>query len=170
MIRKIYLPVRILLIAGIVFLVYGYLSRLGIYFFWESVSIGWDLLLVALLIFFLNRIRVKKRSGRKYAGEGIGLGITIFALLIRSVFYIVLPNSDAYHAATEFVKNNDSLRLETGMVRGIGLVPAGEITVQGESGEATIGLIVKGERKYEDLYLFLEKQPGSGWRVVAIRK
>lgn len=167
-------PTKAILGASLLLIVYGYLCRaVDLYFFWESLTIGWELCLIGLIYFFKELIKSKKRKQKRYIWEGIGVCVLLFVLVVQSIFYIVIPNTDAYAAAKKFVLNNDSLKSEIGNITSFGAIPAGNISVssnsQGESGEAQINLLVKGEKKFKDLKLYMNKQIGSNWKVTSLQ-
>lgn len=55
---------RTVLIAAVVLIGYGYLCRnMRIWFFWESLPVGWELLLVGIILVLLNAIRIRKQQG-----------------------------------------------------------------------------------------------------------
>lgn len=52
---------KTLLITGIVLILYGNISRIiDIYFFWESKSIGWNILFIGIIGLLLSLIKQKK--------------------------------------------------------------------------------------------------------------
>jgi hypothetical protein len=162
---------KVLFIIGINFVCYGNIARLGnIYFFWESKTIGWIVLLFGLISLFADRIKLKKAEKRNSIGEKVGMGFVIFILVVQAVLYIVLPFSNAYAAAKLFLAGNENIKAELGEVRGFGLMATGAIQIQtssaGESGAATINLIVKGEKAYRDVTLYLAKYPNKADWVV----
>lgn len=150
------------LAIGLIFLIYGYLSRLvGLYFFWESKSIGWAIIFIGLIGLLLDRIKIKKEKEKKSIIEKIGIGVIAFILLIQTILIAVIPFTGAYSVAKEYIKNNEQLTEEIGTVEGFGLMPTGGIQKttdsQGTYGSATISLTVKGEQKYKDVTVYVVK-------------
>lgn len=84
-----------------------------------------------------------------------------------------LKSSDAYDAATEYLKSDPTIIDEIGDFKGFGLIPSGSVAttkINGvESGNATFEIIVKGKRKYKDVTIDLEKAPDKSWTVTGIR-
>jgi hypothetical protein len=164
---------RLISSTAILLLVYGYLCRsMGLYFFWESKSAGWILLIIGILFFLIDRIKIKSAAKKKALGEKIGIGICSFILLILAIFLSVIPFTDAYGVARGYLRANNDIRAEIGNVTGFGLIPTGGIEERtdsnGESGNATINLTVKGDRKYKDITIYLSKSSGSPeWKVEA---
>mgnify|MGYP000294038924 CR=1 FL=1 len=150
------------LAVGLIFVIYGYLSRLvGLYFFWESKSIGWAIIFIGLIGLLLDRIKIKKEKEKKSILEKIGIGVIAFILLIQTILIAVIPFTDAYSVAKEYIKNNEQLTDEIGTVNGFGLIPTGGIQKttdsQGTYGSATINLTIKGKKKYKDVTVYVVK-------------
>jgi hypothetical protein len=161
---------KLVIVTGII-LVYGYLCRLlNLYFFWESKAIGWTLLFITLIFLLRQRIRWKKSIERKTISEKIGIGILIFILLIQTILFITIPQTNAYKSAKEFIKSHNLITDEVGEVKGITLLPFGGISVssssQGEQGHADLNFIVKGTKKYKDLKLQVVKDFNTEWTVI----
>lgn len=165
---------RVILITGFLFIIYGYLCRLvNIYFFWESKSVGWIILLIGIIGLLLEKIKINKLEYRTIIVQRIGIGIIIFIFIIQIIIVLVIPTTDAYRSAKAFILNNKELKKEIGNVTGFGLIPIGGIQKNsdsnGESGYATINLIVKGELKYIDLTIYVEKNTDSEeWIVTGL--
>lgn len=165
---------KTILITGIILLAYGYLCRmLKINFFWDSKTIGWIVLVIALLSYWIDLRKTRKRQSKKIVWVTIGICILIFGLIILPVVVFMLKTSDAYEAATEYLKSDPKTKNEIGDVRGFGLIPTGSVqttTFNGvESGRATFELIVRGDKKYIDVTIDLEKAPNSFWAVTNLK-
>lgn len=165
---------KTVLIAGLISIFYGYLCRLiGIYFFWESKSIGWTLLFIGLIGFLSNRIKNKITEKKKTLLEKIGIGIIIFILLVQTILVTVIPFTDAYSVAKTYLTNDNSFKTEIGNITGFGLIPTGGIQKttdsSGEYGSATINLTVKGDKKFKDITIYVVKNADSpDWKVEGI--
>jgi len=85
---------------------------------------------------------------------------------------IVIPNTDAYDVSKEFIMNNEELISEVGTIEGFGFIPTGGISVQtdsnGETGNANINLIIKGEKAFKRVTVFVFKDYGKNWEVYEI--
>ena len=150
------------LITGMIFVTYGYICRIvGLFYFWESKSIGWAIIFIGLIGLLSDRIKIKNRSDKKTIPEKIGIGLIIFILLIQTILVSVLPFTDAYLVTKQYLNHNLELTDEVGAIERIGLIPAGEIQKttdsNGTHGSATINLTVKGKRKYKDLTVYVIK-------------
>lgn len=162
---------KVLLTSGLILIIYGYMCRaVGLYFFWESKSIGWTLLLIGIISFLLDRIKFKKEDKRKYLLEQIVIGIICFVFLIQTILLTVIPFSDAFAVSKTYLQNNSNIKNEIGTVTGFGLIPTGGIQKstdsQGESGNAAITLTVKGDKKFKDVIIYVIKRPDTTAWVV----
>jgi hypothetical protein len=156
------------------FILYGYLCRIiGLYFLWESKSIGWTLLFIGVIGFLSNRVKIKTTEKKKSILEKIAIGIIIFILLVQSILIVVIPFTDAYSVAKVYLNNDAKLKTEIGNINGFGLIPTGGIQKTtdstGEYGSATINLTVKGDKKFKDITVYVVKYAGSPeWKVEGI--
>jgi hypothetical protein len=160
-----------LVILTSVFLLYGYLCRLlGIYFFWESKTLGWTLLIITVINLLRQRIKDKKSQAKKTLSENIAIGLVIFVLLVQSILFIVIPQTDAYKIAKEYLQTDKSVSNEIGEVASVFLVPTGGISIQsssaGQTGQANLNFIVKGKTKFKDINIQVVKEVDSNWTIV----
>lgn len=162
---------KTLLAIGLVLVIYGFLSRMGgLYFFWESQSVGWAIILLGLIGLLNDRIKLNKEKKKKSILEKIGIGVLVFILLVQTIFVVSIPFSDAFSVAKEYLKNSEPLTQEIGSVVGFGLIPTGGIQTttdsQGTHGSASIRLIVKGEKKFKDVTVYVVKYADQAkWTV-----
>ena len=160
--------------AGLILLMYGYLCRiLEIDFFWDSKIIGWIVLFIALLSYWADLRKKRIRHGKGVIWVTIGICVLIFGLVLLPVVVLLLRTSDAYNTALEYLKSDSNITEKVGIVRGFGLIPTGSVhttTFNGvESGNATFEIVVRGERRYMDVKIDLEKAPDSLWKVTYLR-
>jgi hypothetical protein len=165
---------RILFIAGVVLLAYGYISRsLKIYFFWDSKAFGWIVLAASLVAWLYQVHRSRKKQGKKTVWIRIGIGFLAFGLIILPIVIFKFRNSDAYLTAINFITSNSAIVNEIGLIRGYGLIPSGEIqsrSINGIwSGQANINVTVKGSKKYKDVSIRLNMTPQGNWIVDYVR-
>lgn len=161
------------LIVGLVFLIYGYLSRqLNIYFFWESKELGWVALFVALTGYLFQLLKQRKLQKKKTILVKFGIGFLLFGFAISTVVIIIFLNSDAYQTAIEYLKTDTEIKKEMGNIDGFGIMPMGQIqssTINGiESGDAIFNITLKGDIKYKDIIISLKKLPQTNWTVISI--
>jgi hypothetical protein len=159
-----------IIIATAAFLLYGYLCRLlGLYFFWESKTVGWVLFWVAIIFILRDRIKDKKLQRKKTLLEKIGIGFSIFVILIKGVLFFATQQTSAYDSAVYFIKTNSEIKNKVGTVNSIFLVPFGGMSMtkssQGTAGQADLHFIVKGSKKYEDLNLVMDKDFDTNWQI-----
>jgi len=165
---------KTILIVGIILLVYGYLCRvLKIDFFWDSKMVGWFVLFIALLSYWTDLRRIRISQMKSIILVTAGICILIFILVFIPAIVFMLKTSDAYGTAIEFLETDSTTKTEIGKVKGFGLIPTGAVqttTINGvESGNATFEIIVRGDRKYKDVTIDLEKLPDSLWTVTYLR-
>ena len=155
----------------IAFLIYGYLCRIiRLYFFWESKTIGWTLLLITIISILIQRIRTKRVANKKILSEKIFIGITMFFLLIQSIIFIVTPQTKAYRSAKQFLMTDKTIANEVGEVYNIFLVPVGGLAMSsssaGQTGQADLNFIIKGKNKFKDINLQLTKELETNWTII----
>ena len=165
---------KTLLITGIVLILYGNISRIiDIYFFWESKSIGWNILFIGIIGLLLSLIKQKKIEKKKRIFENIGVGIIVFGFITQTILMIVIPFTDAYSKAKYFIKTDSTIKKTVGKINGFGLMPTGGIQMvsdsSGEYGNATINLTIKADKKFKDITIYLEKYiDNPNWEVVGL--
>ncbi len=162
---------KTILFIGIFLLAYGYVCRIApINFFWDSKAIGFIILLITLLSYWIDLYRTRKLKGKKNGWVRLGLYFVSFCLIFLPILITKLKSSDAYIAAIEYLKANPEIRKEIGTIKGFGLITTGSsktIKVNGiESGSAIFEIIVKGEKKYKDVVIELVKNPSSPWTTI----
>lgn len=152
------------------FLFYGYLCRLvGLYFFWESKTIGWTLFWIAMIFILCDRIKQENLQNKKILIEKIGIGFSVFAILIKGVLFFAIQQTAAFESATNFINTNPEIKTKVGTVTSIFLVPFGGMSLttssQGSAGQADLHFIVKGSERYIDLNLLLNKDFETDWQI-----
>ncbi len=165
--------VKLLFGISICLIVFGYLIRIfDLYFFWESKPLGFALLLVFLAIFLRKDITTRKSQKLKNIWSHIGFWLITFILFVKVLMLVILPNSDAYDAAKIYLENNSDLEAEIGEITGHTILPSGSIQITTDSngtyGSAAISLIIKGENKFIEQTIYLNKTPNEDWTVTAI--
>jgi|JRYD01.1.fsa_nt_gb hypothetical protein len=168
---------KLAFVFGLIFLLYGYLCRLiGIYFFWESKSIGWFLMLLALMGLIRKRIRKKRKENPNYRAfaEKLGVSVIVFSLLLKIAVFFLVSSSAVFADAKNFLLADSVTTAELGPIKSFSVVPWGgmarPIDSTGTHATTTIILIVKGEKKYKQLTLSLYKLPEEEvWKVLSIQ-
>jgi len=169
------LDIKIKLLFGlaIVLIVFGYLVRgLDLYFFWESKPIGFVLLILSVLIILRLDITTRKSRKLKNIWSHIGFWFISFLLFVKLLMLVIIPNSDAYSAAKEYLENNSDIRAEYGEIVGLTILPSGSLETHtdsnGASGFASINLILKGTNKFKEITVYVNKIPSENWAVIGI--
>jgi hypothetical protein len=125
--------------------------------------------LIAAISFLTNRIKIKKAQKQKSILEKIGIGILVFVLFVQGIVLIVIPNSNAYNAAKDYLRNSTQIKNEIGDVESFSLIPFSGLTVnssnENEWGSANINVTVKGKLRYKDIHISLIKNSGTNWMV-----
>ncbi len=163
--------IKTLIIITFVLLIYSYLCRLiGLNFFWESKILGWSLLLVCIISLLLQRIQTKKTQEKKTLSEKIAIGLVSFILLVVSIWFVLVPQTDSYKIAKEYLITDKEISNEVGEVNSIVLVPVGNISIsttsEGTKGQAQLSFIVKGNNKFKDITILLNKNINSDWTII----
>ncbi len=163
--------IKTLIILTGVLLIYSYLCRLiGLNFFWESKILAWSLLLVSIISLLVQRIQIKKTQEKETLSEKIAIGLVSFILLFVSIWFVFVPQTDSYKIAKEYILTDKEISNEVGEVNSIVLVPVGNISIsttsEGTKGQATLSFIVKGNQKFKDITLLLNKSINSDWTIV----
>jgi len=121
----------------------------------------------------LDLRKIEIRHGKKIIWFTIGICILIFGLVLMPVVVYMLKTSDAYDSALEYLKSDPNIKEQVGNIKGFGLIPTGGVqttTINGvESGNATFDIVVRGDKKYQDVTIELVKQPDSLWSVSYLR-
>ena len=164
---------KYLLLAGLALIAYGFLCRaIDLYFFWDSRVYGWLLLVAALAIHLFHVRQKRKAEGKKLIWATLGMVFFGFFLILFPVILLILKNSNAYHAATEYISHSPEIKQELGEVKGFGLIPNGSVEVRSfndvETGTANFTLTVMGEKKFRDIEIELVKLAGGDWKVIRI--
>lgn len=163
-------PTIFFLILGFSLIIYGFLCRwIGFNFFWESKFIGLNVLLIAVIPFLIHRIQLKKNEANSI--ENIGIGFICLFTITQIISIPIIVSTNIYAQAKIFLLNDAELKTEIGNIKSFSLVPKGNInTFSSSSGsyssDAVLYLIVKGDKKYKDVILYLEQSSEHpAWNV-----
>ncbi len=86
--------------------------------------------------------------------------------IVGLVFYSV-GNSEAAVTARDFLRKNERLKQDIGVVKNFGSFVTGNINVHNSDGDATLRLKVIGERRTVNAAVELTYRAGRPWRVTA---
>ena len=98
---------------------------------------------------------------------GLALIVAIVAGAIVGIALYAIGNSEAAESAKTFLRTNEQLKQDIGEITDFGNFPTGNVSVESNSGNATINLKVYGERKTVNASVDLIYRDGLPWRVVA---
>ena len=173
-----------LLILGLIFFIYGNLCRVfGVYFFWESKSIGWFLILSGLIGFILNLPEIKTTNrNKKLLFKTITIGVSVYLvgiLMAELKSVIAVTVSHGYNNGIILLEKDESLKSEIGEIKSFGLLPTATrnpysfnvfstTSIYGENDEGysnlLIDLTIKGTRKYKDISIHVYKDDQE-WKM-----
>ena len=114
-------------------------------------------------------MKERKLQNKKILIEKLGIGFSIFVIIIKGVLFFATQQTAAFESATNFIKTNREIKNKVGIVKNIFLVPFGGISMttnsQGSAGRADLNFIVKGSERYLDLNLLLNKEFETDWQI-----
>lgn len=162
---------RVLAVVTIVLLFYGYLCRIaGLYFFWESRTIGWLLFEVLIIVALTDLIKYKKPRQKNTIPEKIGIGLCVFIIVIQALLFFIPRQTSVYGQIITFIKTSPDIQSQVGTVNGIFMVPVGSIAMSSDSsgtvGQGDLYFVIKGSEKYIDLNLLINKEYDTDWQFV----
>lgn len=161
---------KITSLLSILLIIYGYSCRtFDIYFFWEAKTIGWIIFKIALISFFLNLISNRKKQEKKSIFLKIGIGITIFVFIVKSILLLVFYNSDAYAVSKNYILSDSDIKKDIGEIKGFSITAMGGMqkeTINGvSSGNAEINFTIKADKRYIDTTTWLYLNEKGEWVV-----
>ncbi|WP_425077880.1 hypothetical protein [Psychroserpens sp. S379A] len=161
----------ILSFLSIFLILFGYFVRLfDIYFFWESKSIGFGLLLITIAKFLFDDINARRKNKLNRVGIYIVFGFLCLVIFIKAIFIVIIPNSNAYDSAKEILRNDSNLIAEVGEINSFSYLPKGSMSHHkdkyGTTGSADLTIIVKGEKKYLETNVVLRKELEEDWKLI----
>jgi asparagine N-glycosylation enzyme membrane subunit Stt3 len=162
---------KAVLATAIALIIYGYLCRMiGLYFFWESKLVGWFVFLIGIVLFLLETIKNKKADNKETMPYKIGIGVLVFFLIIESAFMIFTPRLDAYSCAKKYVLDNAQIKAELGEIQSLVLKPTGSVEMgtnsEGSYGNAVFNVLIKGDKAFKDLSIYVVKDVDKAEWVV----
>jgi len=173
LIKDIGTPLKILTLIAFALIFYGYLARVfDIFFFWESKSIGFGLLLIVIAKFLLDDINLRRENKMHRIVFYLVFGILCLSIFIKGIIAIIIPNSDAYNTATILLKTDSELIAEVGGISSFSYLPSGSMGTHkdkyGTTGNANLTLIVKGNKKYIEKNVVLVKELEEDWKIISL--
>ena len=93
------------------------------------------------------------------------LFIVLFVGAILGIVFYTISHSEAAQTAKSFLQNSEKLKQDIGPVKDFGSIITGNISSQNNSGDATLGIKVIGERRTANATVVLMYKAGRNWRV-----
>ena len=156
---------------AVVMFIYGIICRIiPIYFFWESLYLSGIVFLIG--IFFVLNSESKKRKSESKSNIVLIIGKAFIVLSIGmfALINLIFNNSDAFKTIENHVKNNTELINEIGQINNVVALPIGTISSKmdssGKRGNATLTLLLKGEKKYKEKSFSAQKDINTDWRII----
>ena len=81
-----------------------------------------------------------------------------------------MKSSEAYKVAIIEIEQNQEILLETGGIKGYGIMPKGNISITDGNGQAQLGIKVLGNEKDLNVRVYLTKEPNEKWKLVEMNK
>ena len=95
----------------------------------------------------------------------LALVVVLFVAGIVGFVFSTIGNSDAAETARTYLRTNEDLKRDIGEVKDFGWFVTGNIETKNQSGEATLNLKVKGEKKTVNATVSLLYRSNQNWRV-----
>lgn len=154
-------------VLSVILIAYGLMCRLtGLYFFWESLTIGVLILPVAFIARIFEKFQRKAALDQSRTGEKIGMGFFLFILLIQVSELVTVPFMDAYKEAKIFLISDESLVKEVGPISQYSILPIGGVHIGDVQSCVHIYLTIKGAKRYKDHSVFVVRDEDGPWRVL----
>jgi hypothetical protein len=162
---------KVAFIIGILLLSYGYLCRLlSIYFFWDSKYFGWIGILSGMLLLLIDIRMARVRQKQNIFFVRVMVAIIVTFLGLEGSAIVWLKTSTVYDELIESVKQDEDIRLQTGGIRGFGLIPGINIVdiINAPSSESLRFVItVRGQTAYKELEVTIQRTDPINWTVVS---
>ena len=96
---------------------------------------------------------------------GLVLFIVLFVGAILGIVFYTISQSEAARTAKGFLQSNEKLKQDIGEVKDFGSIITGNINTQNNSGDATLGIKVIGEKRSVNATVVMMYREGRNWRV-----
>jgi hypothetical protein len=164
---------KVFFCIALALLLYGYLARIfQIYFFWESTSIGSAILLIGIIRILWVDIQSRREKKMHRIVHYLIFGFLCLTVFIQGIFAVYIPNSKGFKNATKLLKNDKELINEVGSINSFSYSPRGSMGSQsnknGSTSYANLYLIVKGENKFVEKNIVVEKDTDGEWTITFI--
>jgi hypothetical protein len=96
---------------------------------------------------------------------GLFVAFLLFVGGIVGIAFYSVANSEAAVTVKEFLRANEKLKEDIGVVKDFGYLVTGEINTKNRDGDARLHLKVIGERRTVNASVTMEYRSGGAWRV-----
>ncbi len=97
----------------------------------------------------------------------VGLLVLLFVGGIVGIAFYSIGKSEAAVTARDFLRNNERLTQDVGIVKDFGSLITGNINIHDSDGDAVLNVKVIGERRTVNASVELAYRSGRPWRVTA---
>ncbi|EID73878.1 RDD family protein [Imtechella halotolerans] len=135
-----------------------------------------------VLVFSKEKKRLGDRIGKTVVVKNpvrssLYLRISVLAVMGISYFFFIflfvgntVKNSEVYKLAISEIEVNEEIQIETGGIKGYGMIPKGTVRITDHVGEANLSIKVLGNQKDLDVGVYLRKEPNENWRLIELNK
>ena len=94
----------------------------------------------------------------------------IFFMFVFLLVGSAMKNSDASKAAISEIEKNEQIIIETGGIKGYGIMPTGNVSIYDGQGHAQLEIKILGNTKDVNVSVYLEKGVHGQWKLIEIQK
>ncbi|WP_406684360.1 hypothetical protein N1F78_01115 [Seonamhaeicola sp. MEBiC1930] len=169
--NRINLTSKLTIFFAIAMFIYGIICRIiPFYFFWESLYLSGIVFLIGIFFVLNTESKKKKSESKSNLVLIIGKAFIILSIAMFGLINLIFNKSDAFKTIENHVKSNIELINEIGQINSVIALPIGSISLKkdsrGRSGNATLTLLLKGDKKYKEMILSAQKDIDSDWRII----
>lgn len=169
--KRVDLISKLLLLTSAIMFIYGIICRIiPTYFFWESLYLSAIVFLLGIFFILNSESKKRKSESKSTIVFIIGKAFIILSIGMFSFINMIFNYSDAFKTIEKHVKTNSELINEIGQINDVIALPFGTISSKmdsrGKRGNATLTLLIKGDKKYKEMIFSARKDIDSEWRVV----
>ena len=95
----------------------------------------------------------------------VGIAI-IFVVSVVLFAGSAMKNSDAYKVSIAEIEQNEQILEKTGGIKGYGMFPMGNVSINNGYGQAQLQITVLGNENDLTVNTYLEKSPGGVWQLI----
>jgi len=169
--KRINLISKLTLLTSVLMFIYGIVCRIiPTYFFWESLYLSGIVFLLGIFFILYSESKKRKSESKSNIVLIIGKAFIILSIGMFSLINMIFNYSDALKTIKTHIKTNSELINELGEINEVIALPFGSISSKmnsrGKSGNATLTLLLKGNKKYKEMIFSARKDIDSEWRII----